>query len=277
MKRSLNHIDSDYHDVDGALAAFIAAELSRQSASGTQNNELENAGNTLANLPRAATQIPPRLPFYPSLFNGHIRGSNHYEAKLPHDTMSKFIDMMNYYHGRAATVKSAKFTEADTFRNSGLVDLFNYFLIPYRLYFFQDTKNFLPLTAAALRLRDYQANMAAHAPQMGLIAPNGEALNFLQIDFIERAPLAIFLELYLDLFVRLCPNLQLIEIPQSWQGHLVIAPIVLKMWREECDFDLEVKEDLPGQCLRLGRKGGWNQRHSNYWFNLVAADIAKHG
>ena len=113
-------------------------------------------------------EIPPPMP---SIFSGRLRGTWHYEAELPDDTMTKFLVLVGEDRERAKAVKSAKFSLVnDALHNTGLINHFNDCLLPYTLTDDNSDGPYPILTDAALRMKAYQRDLVSQRKRVAYTA-----------------------------------------------------------------------------------------------------------
>lgn len=144
------------------LVSQPAAHFRRLEMDPRQPQAPQLGGNQTSLPPPPLYHIVPRT-YPPSLFSGgRLRGSVHYEAKLPDDTLVKFLIEASGDKERAAAVTSAKFSAVnDSLANTGLIPYFNETL---RAYVFTDDNgdgDYPILTKAALRLRAYHSKVVS--------------------------------------------------------------------------------------------------------------------
>ncbi|KAK3197288.1 hypothetical protein GRF29_1536g1253396 [Pseudopithomyces chartarum] len=213
-----------------------------------------------------------------NIFTKGLRGYAHYQAKPPTDNMAQFFTVLTGETIRTDAVISARFCPTnDNLRNSSMIPMFNDLLAPYD--FTQDANDgpYPPLIAAALRTRAYQQNLAIYSPKYGIQPPHPDTMNKLHLDFLEQGPFHFFTEMYTDLFVTMCPNLQFLVIPEPWKDNPLTVPGILEKWAKEHKWELEVKVVEEGQPGIVGKKGGWDEKQAGEWFKLIEDNMRKYG
>ncbi|KAJ4344775.1 uncharacterized protein N0V89_012519 [Didymosphaeria variabile] len=251
---------------------------------------------TLATLGRGEQFVPrPRTTFIVagrdrevihSLFTpGRLRGTMHYEAKyetMAQDNLAKFLKAINQEPARAAVVRSITLDlVCDNPLNSGLVELFNEDHLP--MYALTDDASdgpFPPLTEAALLLKAYQRDLVndplfANHP----LAPTDFTL--LDKNWLNCPRFASYLiEVHVNLFLRLCPKLQVIQLPDLWCPfpNLPFTEAAMRKWKEEHGWEVEIKEEAHEIFVRIGKKGGWTPDHIKRWLDHeISKDVARNG
>jgi hypothetical protein len=132
----------------------------------------------------------------------------------------------------------------DNFLNSGFTELLNREVLPY--YALTDdasTGAYTVFTETALTFKAYQRQMADSRDFVGHpLRPTDFTL--LKKDFLDCAEFGeAFLEPLLDLFIKLCPKLEVIHIPAKWCPHnkLPFNRATMDRWRDVHGWDLRVK------------------------------------
>lgn len=270
MSKALDNVAPDTRAAAEALARLATMGRGQQYVWHTEDEQRQASA---ANAGPAADS---------SIFStGRLRGAMHYEASLltlPEDNLAKFIDAISRDAGRAALVRSVKFDAiCDDVNRSGLIDLFNETLPAYA--FTQDASGgpFPPVTEVALLFKKYQTELAALPEFYWVLGPRD--LTVLDRQFLTLAFIGEYiLELYIHLFIKLCPNLEIIEIPSNWWPlpDLPFSESRLNEWKQQHQWDVEVKEIGQGYVW-IGRKPGWTSDQCHHWMNIIAEDIANFG
>lgn len=150
---------------------------------------------------------------------GRLRGKMDYEATgatLAQDNLAKFLDSIQQDPGRADVVQSIKLDQRyDYFLNPGLVELFNQEIWPtYALTDDNTDGMYPPLLDAGFYLKGIQRR-SAKDPVMSQDSLWPTDLSRLDKRFIATLPISL-IAVHVDLFIKLCPKLQVIQLPSHW-------------------------------------------------------------
>jgi hypothetical protein len=132
----------------------------------------------------------------------------------------------------------------DKFLNSGFTGLLNREVLPY--YAFTDDASagaYTVFTEAALTFKAYQRQMADSGPFVGHPLRPAD-FTLLNKDFLNCAEFGpAFLEPLVDLFIKLCPNLEVIHLPTKWCSHddMPFNQATMDNWRDIHGWELKVK------------------------------------
>ncbi|KAF2440969.1 hypothetical protein P171DRAFT_446896 [Karstenula rhodostoma CBS 690.94] len=215
---------------------------------------------------------------------GRLRGTMHYEATyatMTQDNLGKFLKAISQDPARAEVVRSVKLDlVCDNFLHSGVAELINEDILPF--YTFTDDASsgpYPPLTEAALLLKDIQRRMA-NDPGLSRHPLCPVDLTLLKKDFLYEMDFATnLLATHLDLLIKLCPNLQIIQLPAQWCPilNLPFNATTLTKWKDVHKWELEIKEFVQDDFVRIGKKDGYSVAHVQRWMQQVAEDIVKNG
>ncbi|KAL1595859.1 hypothetical protein SLS60_009549 [Paraconiothyrium brasiliense] len=228
---------------------------------------------------------PERTTIHSIFTPGRLRGTMHYEADyetVAQDNLAKFLKVIAEEPARAAIVRSIKLDLVnDNPLESGLVELFNEDHLP--AYFLTDDASdgpFPPLTETALLLKAYQRELA-NDPLLADHPSTPTDFTLLNKNWLDCARFCTYLtEVHVNLFLKLCPKLQVIQVPEQWCpiGEQTFTEAALRKWKEEHGWELEIKEAVEDEFVRIGKKGGWTTAHIQRWLDHeIANDIARNG